>query len=399
VVDCAIGGGNVTDPAYIKDPENFHSDQWDHARIASAVAGMDVELVSGIARAWTELGTTAHDAIVEFSDAIKKTIAESWQGAAASAASGETQRYSSSAAQAQEQLHGVAAALTPLAETVASLRSQVPETIGTGLWDKLTPWDTDTEDEYYRREGEAREKMAAIYNPGLATSDGNVPSFTTPESIVDVRSGQTGPGNEQASGTPSSSDRVGAPSVGQPTSGEAPASDPSAVSAGDGAPAPDDTQPDAATAPSTAATAPASTAPASVTGDQTQSRPGLAQGVDSSAGAGSRSAGAGAGGGAAGGIGVGGLGGGVGAGNRAGSVARPGSTPGAAGVATGGRTGAGMRGTGPMGGGMMGGGGAGAGKGGGEDKEHKTPDYLITLDNGNELIGKLPLVSPPVIGA
>lgn len=56
-----------------------------------------------------------------------------------------------------------------------------------------------------------------------------------------------------------------------------------------------------------------------------------------------------------------------------------------------------MRGTGPMGGGMMGGG--GAAKGGGEDNEHKTPDYLITLDNGNELIGKLPLVSPPVIGA
>jgi hypothetical protein len=55
-----------------------------------------------------------------------------------------------------------------------------------------------------------------------------------------------------------------------------------------------------------------------------------------------------------------------------------------------------MRGTGP--GGMMGGA-PGAAKGGGEDNEHKTPDYLITLDNGNELIGKLPLVSPPVIGA
>src|SRR6478735_8785686 len=188
----------MTDPAYIKDPENFHSDQWDHARIASAVAGMNVENVSGIARAWAELGTTAHDAIVEFSDAIKKTISGSWHGAAASAAYGETERYSTSAPQAQQQLHGVADALTPLAETVASLRSQVPETIGTGLWDKLMPWDTDTEDEYYRREGAAREKMATIYNPGLATSDGNVPSFTKPESIVDVRSGPAGPGNEQA---------------------------------------------------------------------------------------------------------------------------------------------------------------------------------------------------------
>ena len=385
----------MTDPAYIKDPENFHSDQWDHARIASAVAGMNVEHVSGIARAWTELGTTAHDAIVEFSDAIKKAINESWHGAAASAAYGETERYSTSAPQAQEQLHGVADALTPLAETVASLRSQVPETNGTGLWDKLTPWDTDTEDEYYRREGEAREKMATIYNPGLATSDGNVPSFTKPESIVDVPSGPAGPGVDYPSGTPGSSDRLGGPSAGQPNSGDAPVSDPSGEPGVDGAPAADGTQQNAATAPSAAATA-ATTAPASVTGDQAQSRSGMPPSADSSAGAGSRSAGVGVGSGG-GGLGDGGLGGGVGAGNRPGAVARPGTAPGVAGVNAGGRAGAGMRGTGPMGGGMMGGG--GAGRGGGEDKEHKTPDYLITLDNGNELIGKLPLVSPPVIGA
>ncbi|MFD7011549.1 hypothetical protein [Rhodococcus jostii] len=382
----------MTDPAYIKDPENFHSDQWDHARIASAVAGMNVENVSGIARAWAELGTTAHDAIVEFSDAIKKTISESWHGAASSAAYGETERYSTSAPLAQQQLHGVADALTPLAETVASLRSQVPETIGTGLWDKLTPWDTDTEDEYYRREGEAREKMATIYNPGLATSDGNVPSFTKPESIVDVPSGPVGPGVDYASGSPSSSDRFGGPSGGQPTSGDVPVSDPSDV---DGALAADSTQQNAATAPS-AATTPATTAPASATGDQAQNRSGIPSGADSSSGAGSRSAGAGGGSGG-GGLGVGPLGGGVGAGNRPGAMARPGTAPGVPGANAGGRAGAGMRGTGPMGGGMMGGG--GAAKGGGEDNEHKTPDYLITLDNGNELIGKLPLVSPPVIGA
>ncbi|TQC41447.1 hypothetical protein EEB14_54760, partial [Rhodococcus sp. WS4] len=270
----------MTDPAYIKDPENFHSDQWDHARIASAVANMDAEHVGGIARAWTELGTTAHDAIVEFSDAIKKTISESWHGAAASAAYGETERYSSSAPQAQEQLHGVAGALTPLVETVASLRSQVPETIGTGLWDKLTPWDTDTEDEYYRRDGEAREKMATIYNPGLATSDGNVPSFTKPESIVDVPSDPTGPGVGDAGGAPSSGEQFGVPHAGQPSSGGGPGSEASAAPAVDGTPAVDDTQQDAATSPSSAA--PAATTPTSVTGDQAQGRSGLAQGADSS---------------------------------------------------------------------------------------------------------------------
>ncbi|MFC0447881.1 hypothetical protein [Rhodococcus jostii] len=388
----------MTDPAYIKDPENFHSDQWDHARIANAVASMDAEHGGGIARAWTELGTTAHDTIVEFSDAIKKTISESWHGAAASAAYGETERYSSSAPQAQEQLHGVAGALTPLVETVASLRSQVPETIGTGLWDKLTRWDTDTEDEYSRREGEAREKMATIYNPGLATSDGNVPSFTKPESIVDVPSGPPGPGVGDGGGAPSSGEQFGVPNAGQPSSGGGPDSEASAAPAVDGTPAVDDTEQDAATSPSSAA-APAATTPTSVTGDQTQGRSGLAHGADSPSGAGSRSAGAGSGGGAGvGGLGVGGLGGGAGLGSRPGSGASPGAKPGTAGLAAGGRTGAGVRGTGPMGGGMMGGG-AGTGKGGGDDREHKTPDYLITLDNGNELIGRLPLVSPPVIGA
>ncbi|MGV9866753.1 PPE domain-containing protein [Rhodococcus koreensis] len=244
----------MTDPAYIKDPENFHSDQWDHARIASAVAGMDVEHVSGVARAWTELGTTAHDAIVEFSDAIKKTISESWQGSAASAAYVETERYSTSAPEAQDQLHGVAAALTPLAETVASLRSQVPETIGTGLWDKLTPWDTDTEDEYYRREGEAREKMATIYNPGLATSDGNVPSFTRPESRVDVPSGPSAPGVDYSSGAPSSSEQFGRPSTGRPSAGDAPDIDSpdSDASAAPGTPAADSAQQNAETVPSSA---------------------------------------------------------------------------------------------------------------------------------------------------
>ena len=51
--------------------------------------------------------------------------------------------------------------------------------------------------------------------------------------------------------------------------------------------------------------------------------------------------------------------------------------------------------------GMMAGGmgGMAGGRGqGDDDKMHETPGYLITLDNGNELIGDLPLVTPPVLG-
>ena len=42
----------------------------------------------------------------------------------------------------------------------------------------------------------------------------------------------------------------------------------------------------------------------------------------------------------------------------------------------------------------------GAGRGQRDDEtEHKTPSYLITVDNGNKLIGRIPKVAPPVFGA
>jgi len=48
----------------------------------------------------------------------------------------------------------------------------------------------------------------------------------------------------------------------------------------------------------------------------------------------------------------------------------------------------------------MGGMGPGGGRGRGEDDyEHNTPSYLITEEHGSEIVGDLPPVSPPVIGA
>ena len=43
----------------------------------------------------------------------------------------------------------------------------------------------------------------------------------------------------------------------------------------------------------------------------------------------------------------------------------------------------------------MGGGRGGRGE---EDYEHNTPSYLISDDNGSEIVGKLPPVAPAVIG-
>lgn len=53
-----------------------------------------------------------------------------------------------------------------------------------------------------------------------------------------------------------------------------------------------------------------------------------------------------------------------------------------------------------MGSTMMGGGAGGAGRGRNEEDEAYTPaEFLTTLDNGDKLIGLLPRVVHPVIGA
>lgn len=91
------------------------------------------------------------------------------------------------------------------------------------------------------------------------------------------------------------------------------------------------------------------------------------------------------------GAGMGGLRGALGAGGLPSGAAGGGANP--AGIG-----GAGVRG-GMMPMGMMGGAGAhGRGGQGEEDDEHATPEYLINLDNGNELFGEIPKASPGVIG-
>jgi hypothetical protein len=104
-------------------------------------------------------------------------------------------------------------------------------------------------------------------------------------------------------------------------------------------------------------------------------------------GGGSGSGGSGSGG--AGGTGRG-LGAGPGAGyGSAGSGGGPAGAGGSAATTAGGRAGSsGMSG--------MGGGRGGKGE---DDYEHNTPSYLITEENGSELVGEMPAVAPPVIGA
>ncbi|NKS79379.1 hypothetical protein GS539_28620 [Rhodococcus hoagii] len=116
---------------------------------------------------------------------------------------------------------------------------------------------------------------------------------------------------------------------------------------------------------------------------------GISSGVGSGGGAGGYGGGILTGGYGSGGMGSGGSGTGGGAAGSSPSATAGGAT-GTTAAGTAARNGA-------AGGGMMPG--AGARGRGEDDAEHKTPGYLVNVDNGSELIGNLPLAAPPVIGA
>ncbi|HEX7659759.1 MAG TPA: PPE domain-containing protein [Pseudonocardiaceae bacterium] len=105
-------------------------------------------------------------------------------------------------------------------------------------------------------------------------------------------------------------------------------------------------------------------------------------------------------GGSAGGYGSGGYGSGGGSGSSAGTRG-PGATSGIRATEEGGLGRSGMSsasaaksGSG-MSGGPMGGGARGRGE---DDDEHSSPSYLVSEENGNEIVGDLPPTAPPVIG-
>ncbi|WP_245813967.1 hypothetical protein [Rhodococcus marinonascens] len=273
-------------------------------------------------------------------------------------------------------------------------------------------------------------KVVATYSRGLGFGDVTLPASQvrahTTTGLVDVLlvSAQPGriddaPAAITAMGGVAVSDRAEFAAAPSPIDGastansSAPTDDVADIPEGtayDASANPSPTDP-AVTAPASAT--PASTVPTSVGGAQGsefgQPRSWLQNPVETSATAGSRAgSGSGAVGGYSPGFGGGGYGGsgyGTSGGQRAGGFGTPvtpgaPSAPGSAppGSAPPGRGAAGTTG-GTRGMGAMGMGGMGAARGQGDDnKEHQTPDYLINIDNGNELIGTLPPVAPPVIG-
>lgn len=399
----------MSEPIYVSDPEYFQAADWSPEQLHEIAQSMSPANVDQVAGVWNGFGADGAVQITDFIAALRREIESGWSGAAASAADAKADAYAKSAEPLKADLHSTAGALDPIYQAATRLKSgAVPEVQGLSVWDHLTPWKTDTDDEYYRRHREALAAMNTIYVPGVRGSDGTTQTFTKLPDIVtppDPRAGGPAPNYPGAPGSPvgpGNPGEFGSPAgpSGSPTAPQSsPTADPRSAAPGspmgEGAAAVNQTG--AASALDT--DEPATTGAASATGMPVTGGGGL--GDPSRLGGGPSAGGAGMGGG---GVAGGGVGGGIGGGGIAGGVPPAGAaapkTPGSMGATgVGSRIGgtAGAGGARPMGG-MMGAGGA-RGAGGDDDTEHQTPGYLITLENGNELIGKMPAVAPAVIGA
>ncbi|NLU81945.1 hypothetical protein [Rhodococcus sp. HNM0569] len=378
------------DPTYVMICEAFESVPWSFEKIRDVVEAMTSENAGSLGSGWSKLGDDTEQAVADFGRELSVRIADAWAGSAAESGSRAVATYAENAPAAGQYFRGVSTTLSELTGAVDLVRSSTPEYISKGgFWNTITPWSTADEEAYYARHQEALNQLST-FSGGLRGVDGTVPQFEAPVIPIDlsgdaVPGGVTGPATGGGSGTGVGGGGGGA------VGGAGTGADPTGEALGDSASDTSGTSPASAggLGDGAAGTSPASVSPAGALGDGART-----------GGLGASGLGGGAGGGAAAGLGGGAGGGALGglAGAAPGGVM--GAAPGAAaGNPAGGlKAGAGAAGAGR---GMMGGmmGGAGGARGNGDqDKEHKTPGYLVTLDNGTELIGKLPPVSPPVIG-
>lgn len=426
--------GGFDDPA-LGSPEAFEA--MSHEDIKAAVDGMNGGSLRASAEGWTKIGDSLQQALNDFRDFITTETDGKWEGVAKDSATAATGRYATESGKLAEAGTLIGTKITEAATGVDQVKATVPPVSKRSLLEVAFDAGMPTaglfkrlvhgQDEAHQ---EAIQIMRTVYTPVMQQADTNVPRLPEPPRVTAENQGTfPSSGGAPGIGTPGST----APYTGGPNSpfpmpqtstadGALPGAAPDGGSTPNSYnplnPAVQPTANDQFTAPADATTDPAAawTAPAAATGlDGTRAGqsaygiPGMGGGAGTgtfsgTSGLGSTpgsgiSSGTGSGGGfGGGGILTGGYGsGGMGSGGSGTGGGAAGSSPSAT---AGGATGTTAAGTaarnGAAGGGMMPG--AGARGRGDDDAEHKTPGYLVNVDNGSELIGNLPLAAPPVIG-
>ncbi|MFC9357673.1 hypothetical protein ACFTZB_14020 [Rhodococcus sp. NPDC057014] len=409
-------GSEDIDPPYITSMESFEG--WQHSEIYAKTQDMDPSVIGDLAQACHAIVGSLP---IGFGFALlKNTIAEQWEGAAADAALAATETLAGASDQLTSGVQAIGVKLDILSSAAQDVKNSIPAPTPEQPLSLLPLMPSAAEAQEAARDAareEAIRKLQNIYVPNYQDVGTNVPVLPAPHSL---------------SGGPGSTDpNLTAPTSGDPGSWSASDSSTSSMSGNGDVSANGETPGDGESAGDDAATTSAANAEAAAnqgagagagSGSAAQTAAANAQ---NAAGAGSQS-GSGAGGtgygGTAGGSGSGAGGSGVGgsaSGTRRKNDKRE-SEPSSGGVVPGGPipSGGAAAGAGAaaaaaaatpvkpsmsrpgmgMAPGMMGAPGRVGGNGEG-DTEHQTPSYLITVDNGNELIGTLDPVAPPVIGA
>lgn len=380
------------------DPKVVHSDDpfdaMSHDDILTAIEKMGPVKIQDSAAGWRRIGELMSESNRDFDSQIQRAIAEKWEGAAAQSASTGVGEYTKQAENFVTAANLVGnkldEAYTGYQQTVDTIPSK-PGTSTFEHWVSKVPieglWKREQHESDEARE-QAVQIMKTVYMPVVHQADDQVPVLPAavdptnphvPPKTVDGRipDGVTGvddkfktpPGSVIPSDLELSDDTGGLPT--DDGSSTANGSNPAADGSSD------------ATTPQSADANSGATTPAAAA-----SVPGGA-GSYGGSGAGSGSGGGGAGSGAGShGAGSGSLGSGSIMQSALGSPSTGGGSGSGSGSGSSGRAGA-------AGAGGMAPGAKGKGD---DDKEHKTPSYLVNVDNGNELIGTMPKVAPPVIG-
>ncbi|MFC9790191.1 hypothetical protein [Rhodococcus sp. NPDC127528] len=434
--------GGAYDPPSITAPESF--DSMSHAEIKAAVDEMAVGPIRASAQGWTQIGDSLEQALTGFRHDITTLIGAGWEGLGADKANEASAKYSEASKNlaVAGKLIGtkVAEAATGIAQVKATFPPVEQGSVLGAVFNMALPQVGLIKALLHERDEahqQAIQVMKTVYTPVMRQADTNVPVLPTPLNVVDdvdpsqvpqpgtgggagaaPSAGPAGPAGTSGGAwlplenhgdhQPATTITPGAPSDTTTTgTGSNPLGDGSATIAGQ--PAANPNSPLAQHDPSSISTRPASTPATDGAGSGTGFTGGYGPGTGPTAGGNSGShagggtgagTGTGFGGGArsaaglgGGGAGSGGVGGRSPGGTVGGGVAGAPASAGAgaaAGTAAAGKPGA-------PGAGMMPG--AAARGRGDEDTEHKTPGYLVNVDNGNEIVGSLPKVAPPVLGA
>lgn len=388
---------NSTDADYIPDIEQWNQKDLSHQEIYNRVQEMKPDAMHTAAKKWADISAGLGGAILGHHLSIQKALSEGIQGQLGDAALTASRKFFDQATDVQEVIRVVGlrietaaygaeavkrsvpppAAASPATTTTPSLLD-VLETVGAQSPGAAVVNGTGAEELYQQ----AILAMQTNYDPTYHPAGQGVPTFAPVDSPGDDGNGPVNNGWAPGTGgpnTPGTDGKTGG-ADGQPNTGEQQAQ----------------TDPASTTAASDSSNA------AGNQGNQGANQG--QQGTGTTSPNGSQTTAAGFGGG------PGGRGGGSGSGGfGSGGIGRPGSTaggpgrsgtgvPGVGNPAAAAALGTGRAGT-PGFGGMPGmGAGAPGRKGEDDEKEHKTPDYLV-IDREEELLGQRERTVPQAIGA